>query len=184
MLFKGFSRRKRPLRAAAALYDALREQARAPAFYAPDRAPDTLDGRFDMLSLHLWLVLSRLRAGGGELADLAQALFDHAFDDVDAALREMGVGDTVIAKRIAALTERFYGRVKAYDDAAAAEAGSAPAGDALAEALARNVRRVEVATPADTALAAYVRAAASGLAEAPAAALASGRGLKFPPPPA
>ena len=76
--------------------------------------PDTVNGRFDLLVLHLWMVLRRLRSAEGG-ADLSQALFDHFCDDMDANLREMGVGDLTVPKRMQAFGEAFYGRSAAYD---------------------------------------------------------------------
>jgi len=126
---------KDPLKARArVLYDAVLDAARKPALYGPDGAPDTVDGRFDMIVLHAILLLRRLRDGGEPGKRLAQLVFDIMFDDMDAALREMGTGDLSVGKRIKAMGEAFYGRAKAYEAALAA-------GDeaALAEAIARNM---------------------------------------------
>src|SRR5690349_8287815 len=78
--------------AAAALYRAVVGQARTPAFYVAYGVPDTLDGRFDLIALHMFLVLHRLKTDS-LAANLSQALFDIMFDDMDRSLREMGVGD-------------------------------------------------------------------------------------------
>jgi cytochrome b pre-mRNA-processing protein 3 len=94
--------------------------------------PDTVNGRFDMVLLHLWMVLRRLRPAPGG-AELSQALFDHFCGDMDANLREMGIGDLTVPKRMHKFGEAFYGRSAAYD--VALEAG----GEALAQALCKNI---------------------------------------------
>jgi cytochrome b pre-mRNA-processing protein 3 len=94
--------------------------------------PDTVNGRFDMVLLHLWMVLRRLRRTEGD-AGLSQALFDHFCGDLDDNLREMGVGDLTVPKRMQKFGEAFYGRSAAYDRAV--EAGAEP----LAQALCKNI---------------------------------------------
>jgi len=115
-----------------ALYAALVAQARQPEFYADLGVPDTVDGRFDMIMLHLSLLLRRLRDDG---EGLAQAVLDTTFDDMDRNLREMGAGDLGVGRRVKAMARAYFGRFEAYDGAL--EAGDA---DALADALARNVK--------------------------------------------
>src|SRR5688500_7061339 len=110
-----------------AIYGMIVTQSRRPEFYAAGGVPDTVEGRFDMVLLHLWIVLRRLRA----LADgayLSQRLFDHFCNDMDANLREMGVGDLTVPKRMQSFGEAFYGRIAAYDSASDMTSG---AGDAL-----------------------------------------------------
>jgi cytochrome b pre-mRNA-processing protein 3 len=97
-----------------AIYGMIVAQAREPLFYKHLDVPDTVDGRLDLLILHLWLVLRRLR-GVQAGAALSQALFDHFCDDMDANLREMGVGDLTVPRRMQAFGEAFYGRTAAYD---------------------------------------------------------------------
>ena len=89
-------------------------KAREPIFYRDLGVPDTVDGRFDLILLHLWMVLRRLRQGEGG-PDRAQALFDRFCIDMDDNLREMGVGDLTVPKRMQAFGEAFYGRAAAYD---------------------------------------------------------------------
>ena len=101
-----------------AIYGMIVAQAREPLFYQALGVPDTVDGRFDMVLLHLWMVLRRLKQGDDEA--LPQALFDHFCSDMDANLREMGVGDLTVPKRMQAFGEAFYGRSAAYDMALAA----------------------------------------------------------------
>ena len=110
--------KKDPMKEAGArLYDDVVEAARRPQLYGPAGAPDTVDGRFDMIVMHAVLVMRRLREGGQPGQAAAQALFDRMFDDMDAALREMGTGDLKVGKKIREMGEAFYGRAKAFDEA-------------------------------------------------------------------
>jgi cytochrome b pre-mRNA-processing protein 3 len=115
-----------------AIYGMIVTQAREPLFYRDLGVPDTVNGRFDLLVLHLWMVLHRLRQTAGGV-ELSQALFDRFCDDMDGNLREMGVGDLAVPKRMRAFGEGFYGRAAAYDRALAEDL------DALARALNRNI---------------------------------------------
>ena len=161
----------------AALYGVIVAQARKPAFYREFGVPDTANGRLEMIILHAVLVLSRLEAEGGPVRSLGQALFDHFCADIDANLREMGVGDMAVPRKMKAIAEAFYGRKRAYDAALAA-----PGLDQLAAALARNIHAGEAADRAGAArLAAYVRAAVATLAAIDGAALRRGA-IAFPDP--
>lgn len=108
------------LAAGRALYAQVVPQARAPALYADLGAPDTPEGRFEIYSLHVYLVLERLKGQGEQARETAQALFDTYVSGLDHALREMGVGDLSVGKRMRKLGEAFYGRVKSYEAAFAA----------------------------------------------------------------
>lgn len=154
----------------AALYGQLVAQARQPGFYTACAVPDTVEGRFEMIALHAFLVMRRLKTGG--TADrLAQDLFDLMFADMDRNLRELGTGDLGVAKRIKKLAKAFYGRIAAYEDGLnAAVAGR------LEEALARNAYEDAAVPPAAVALLAdYVRRADAELAAQPLAELSAGR---------
>ena len=111
-------------------YEAIVAAARHPLFYARWGVADTLDGRFDMIALHTYLVLDRLK---GAEAAFRQDLVDEFFRDMDRSLRELGVGDISVGKKVRKMSEVFYGRVAAYDAALEGE------GDALVAALGRNV---------------------------------------------
>jgi cytochrome b pre-mRNA-processing protein 3 len=115
-----------------AIYGMIVTQAREPLFYRDLGVPDTVEGRFDLLVLHLWMVLHRLKLVEGG-AGLCQALFDRFCEDMDANLREMGVGDLTVPKRMQAFGEAFYGRSAAYDLALS------EGREALAQALCRNI---------------------------------------------
>ncbi len=141
---------------ALALYNAAVDQARNPIFYADFGGPDTVEGRFEQITLHVWLVLRALKAGGQETSKLSQAVLDVMFENMDHSLRELGVGDLSVGKKVRRLAESFFGRVGAYEKALEADADPAD----LATALGRNVYEDEAASGA-SALAAYVRNAAA-----------------------
>ena len=102
------------------LYARVVAQARVPSLYTDLATPDTVEGRFELYSLHTYLLLERLKGQGPQAAETAQALFDTYLSGLDNALRELGVGDTVVGKRMRKLGEAFYGRVNAYEAALAA----------------------------------------------------------------
>ena len=132
------------------LYDQLVARARAPVFFLELHVPDSLDGRFDLVALHAWLVLERL--GGAP----AQALTDMIFTGFDEALREQGTGDMGMGRKMKALADAFFGRLVAYRDA--------PDSDALTAALARNVWRGAGQDRDAVRLAAYAQTARTALA--------------------
>ena len=101
---------------AARLHAALVERARRPEFFAIFGVKDTLDGRFDLVVLHAWLVLERLQEAGA--APLSQTFVDAVFVGFDEALRELGAGDIGMGKRVKKIADAFYGRMQAYRDAA------------------------------------------------------------------
>lgn len=158
-----------------ALHAAAVAQARRSEFYLPGGVSDSLEGRFELLAIHVWLILARLRTDRGARRT-SQALVDRFFSGLDDALRESGVGDLSVGKKVRGMAEAFYGRARAYDAALAA-------GDpleALAKAIARNVfSSPEAETGA--ALARYVHRAAAALASTPDARLRAGE-AEFPEP--
>jgi len=136
------------------LQEQLVARARQPVFFAGLGVPDSMDGRFDLVALHAWLVLERLKAAG--LDPEAQALTDGLFLGFDEALREQGSGDMGMGRRMKAMANAFFGRLKVYS-----EAVDQPA---LAEALARNVWRGAASHEAAQRLARYVQSARAALA--------------------
>ena len=101
--------------AARALHSAAVSQAREPVFYLALGVSDTPEGRFEALTLHIVMLIHRLNAPSSDLGDLSQRVFDVYVSDLDGAMREMGVGDLAMSKRMRALGEAFYGRATAYD---------------------------------------------------------------------
>jgi cytochrome b pre-mRNA-processing protein 3 len=137
----------------ARIYDRIVAAARQPVLYADWGVPDTPLGRYEMVSLHLFLVLHRLRGEEGA-RDIAQGLTDTFFAELDHSIRELGVGDLSVPKRMKKLARMFYGRLAAYGEAV--EQADA---DLLAAALARNVRPDDASWLQARRLASYVLAA-------------------------
>jgi cytochrome b pre-mRNA-processing protein 3 len=129
-------RRGRYERVGFELYGAAVAAARDPFLYTAIHVPDTLDGRFDMIGLYTFLLIQRLKREPSPGPALAQAVFDAMFSDMDINLREMGVGDLSVGRKVRVMWEAFHGRAAAY---AAAMTGSDLA--ALDAALERNVWR-------------------------------------------
>lgn len=150
--------RKAGQEAAVRLYESVVAQARQPVFYTKGQVPDTLDGRFDMVSLHLILVLRCMKAR--EARDIAQLVLDTFLLNMDESLREIGVGDMSIGKRIKQMSSAFYGRVAAYEDGLKADDD-----EILIDALHRNLYRGAPAVDHSTleAMAAYTRKTAAQL---------------------
>jgi cytochrome b pre-mRNA-processing protein 3 len=150
--------------------------ARRPELYEALGAPDRIDGRFELLTLHAGLVLRRLAALSGVADAIAQDLVDSLFSHFDDTLREMGLSDIGVAKRLKAMGSAFYGRNAAY---AAALDDASPVD--LATALARNVYGAtgrEAGLEAE-ALARYVTSLDAALAAIPIEAFTAGR-FRFP----
>jgi cytochrome b pre-mRNA-processing protein 3 len=161
----------------ASLYGMIVAQARAPAFYQIYGVPDTVNGRLEMIILHAVLLLRRLNVEQTSISTLGQAIFDRFCSDMDANLREMGVGDLAVPRTMQQIGEAFYGRQAAYEAALAVDNR-----DILAATLARNVfgTGAELGEGAIL-LAAYVREAVRRLAAHDTAALTSGV-LEYPEP--
>jgi cytochrome b pre-mRNA-processing protein 3 len=179
MALFGLFRRKPHERQGFELYAAAVRAARQPFFFTTLGVPDTLDGRFDLVGLHVALLIRRLRQDADPRgAALAQAVFDAMFADMDTNLREMGVGDMTIARRVKNMWEAFHGRALAYEAPLAAKDQAA-----LAEALSRNVWRGArpAADPMVARLASFAFTADAALAVQPLTALLSGQ-ARFPEP--
>ena len=179
-MLKRWRDRKGSRAPAAALYDAVVARARATPFYAGGGVPDTLDGRFELIALHAFIVLRRLRGEPERTGELAQALFDAMFDDMDRCLREMGAGDLGVGRRVKFMASSFLGRIKAYED------GLDGGEEALRSALLRNLYGT-VSAPPDgaAAMACYTREQIRALAAQPLDDLMRGRvcfGGEFAPP--
>jgi cytochrome b pre-mRNA-processing protein 3 len=158
------------------LYSSVVAQARQPYFYTDLAVPDTPDGRYDMIMIHAFLLLHRLKRDLPNTKEISQALFDIMFEDMDKSLREMGAGDVGIGRRIKEMAKAFYGRIAAYDE------GLNRDDDSLDIALQRNVyRQSSVKNEQVSALGSYIRREAVNLSEQPTEALLSGR-LSFADP--
>ncbi|RWE72985.1 ubiquinol-cytochrome C chaperone family protein [Mesorhizobium sp.] len=157
-----------------ALYAQIVAAARQTVFYSDWNVPDTPLGRFEILSLHIYLVQHRLHGEQGVAAEVAQVLVDEFFLDVDHSLRELGISDVGVPKRMKKLARMFYGRTTAYDDALRENDRAA-----LAAALARNVRPDAGPWPQASLLADYVCDASRKLAAQPIESIAAGT-VAFP----
>jgi cytochrome b pre-mRNA-processing protein 3 len=174
-MFQRFRSRNDPQAKIRSLYGAIVAQAREPCFYGDYGVPDTVEGRFDMMVLHVYLVSRRLMADGQESAP-AQEVFDLFFQDMDENMRELGVGDLSVPKKVRAMGEAFYGRAGAYN-AALADGGD----EKLVSALDRNVFGGAGNTQAARQLARYVRAADRALFAQSPSEIARGE-VVFPVP--
>lgn len=157
-----------------ALYGTIVAQARLPIFYRTYGVPDTVDGRFELLILHLFLLLHRLGTKDADGRELCQHVFDRFCRDMDENLREMGVGDLKVPEEMRRIGEAYYGRAKAYESALGIP-------DALVRALARNVFASEAELEPAKRLATYAEIAATGLSVQDVAAFKRGI-LLFPQP--
>ena len=158
------------------LLEGIAAAARAPALYTRLGVADTVWGRFEMMALHVFLFEHRAKSGGEALRAMAQELVDAYFHELDSTLRELGIGDASVPKRMKKLGRMVYGRWQAYG--AALDAGDR---DAMAEALRRNVY-AEGGDPEGAAeLAAYVDRSFAHLGTIDDAALLRGR-IAFPDP--
>lgn len=156
--------------AARGLYGTIVSRARAPEFYRDAGVPDTVDGRFEALLLHMFLVLQRLKRDHAQTSELGQTLFDILIFDMDQSIRVSGVGDLKVGPRIKAMGQAFYGRMAAY------EAGLEEGPEALSEALCRNLYGT-VTPPEPEVLdrvVGYIQAEAKALSEQETAALLRG----------
>lgn len=153
------------------------EQARQPVFFTDYGIPDTVDGRFELICLHAFLYLHRLKAERPGANQLCQSFFDRMFADFDRALREMGIGDLSVGKHVKRMARAFYGRILAYEE------GLAGDDEILGAAFLRNVfGTVQGPVAGARALTAYVRSAVQALGGQSTAELLAGRILFEAPP--
>ena len=142
-MFKSLFRPKVVEREALELYAKAVDQARLPSFYTDLGVADRIDARFELYTLHVLLLFVRLRHENTRSAELAQKLFDHYISSLDNALRELGVGDVSVGKKMRKLGEAVYGRMSSYEKALTDNDV-----DSLKIALARNVFESEDAEKA------------------------------------
>jgi cytochrome b pre-mRNA-processing protein 3 len=152
-----------------ALYAAAAGQARSTDFYIRGGVADTREGRFELYTLHVILLVERLKGETGLAGEARQSLFDRYVKGLDDAFRELGVGDLSVAKRVKKLGQAFYGRLKAYEEAVA----TLPDTAALTDVLTRTVLEDRGETAG--ALADYVIRARDALSRQPVDVLLSGQ---------
>jgi cytochrome b pre-mRNA-processing protein 3 len=161
-------RKRPPNEAVTAVYRAIVAQSRQPHFYAEWGVPDTVTGRFDMISLHMSLVLHRLRGEGAAASEFSQALFDLFFLDMDRSLREMGAGDLAVPKKVRKMTEIFYALMTGINEAI--ERNDLPGVEAV---LRRNVL-ADIENADAAALAGYLMAQRAALTAQPVTGITTG----------
>jgi cytochrome b pre-mRNA-processing protein 3 len=156
------------------LYGAIVAQARLPIFYRSLGVPDTLEGRFTLLSLHLFVVLHRLKAEGAEGAGIVQGLVDRFSQDMETVLRELGVSDIRIPKRMRGLAASSMSLLQSYEGAFAK--GQSALAEAIEATLPDGTANRELSSRA---LASYLWASAVALEQQTFASLNEGA-IEFP----
>lgn len=175
-MFHWLKDRNRTGATALELYGSSVAQARSGVFYRELAVADSFSGRFDLVMLHVGLLARRLTVEGGAGKDLARSLIERMFAALDDDMRELGVGDLTVPKKIQAAAGTFYGRLAALESAF-----GQPGAGGLEDVLTRNVTAAEGRVLSAASLAAYVRSAASLLAAQPFAQLQQGL-ASFPKP--
>ena len=173
-MIAGWLKARKSKTAAYLLYHTLVTQARNSVFYTELGVDDTVDGRFDMILLHIFIVMHRLRGEGGATEGLARALQEVMIDDMDRNLREMGVGDMSVGKHVKDMGTAWFGRDKAYGEALQSDDPVA----ALEDVVHRNVFRGDTRKSAEP-IANYIVRSVDVLAHSPVQALAKGN-IIFP----
>ena len=164
-------------RAAARAYEHVVAQSRRPEFFAGIGVPDTVDGRFELICLHAFLYLHRLKREQKQASAAGQRFFDLMFTDFDRSLREMGTGDLSVGREVRRMAEAFYGRIAAYESGLAADDAT------LQAALARNLFGTAAGTQGGLdAMAAYLRREAADLAAQDTGRLLAGEVVFGAPP--
>lgn len=160
----------RPAKAAGAkLYAGAVAQARSATFYRDFGVRDSMEGRFELFSLHVIFLIERLKGQGDAAAETSQAVFDSYVKGLDDAFREIGVSETAVGKKMKKLAGAFYGRLKAYDEAVATLPDLAGMTGFLARTAFEERGEGDIA-----ALAAYVIKTREALAEQPLESLLQG----------
>ena len=170
MIFSLFRKETEQEKSANLLYEAIVAQARQPVFYIDYQVEDNVTGRFELIVLHAYMLFHRLKDEDQRAKDLSQAVFDRFFEDMDHSLREIGIGDLSVPKKIKKMAQLFYGNVKAYDKSR--ETGD----EAFAEALSRNIYPSSEGTHEKAgALVLYVKACTEALTDQTVEQFAQGK---------
>ena len=172
MILKRFRESAEREQVARDLYTGVVAQARQSRFYADYDVPDSLDGRFEMIALHVFLLLHRLKRDNPEAAPLSQAVYDIFFGDMDQCLREMGAGDLGVGRRVKRMAEGFSGRIAAYEEGMAGGED-----DVLGKAIRRNLYGTapEVTEEAIRSMCSYLRTQDAFLADQDFGSFSNGR---------
>ncbi|KZL16738.1 Ubiquinol-cytochrome C chaperone [Pseudovibrio axinellae] len=167
MIFGFFRRRKDT--SVRITYERIVAQARQPVFYERYGIPDTSEGRFEMIVLHAFCVFHRLREEDTVARKFAQAVFDYFFEDMDQSMRELGIGDEGVRRRVRVMVESFYGRASSYMEALENKDDTA-----LFDAFERNIYGQSCEPVAVRALVHYMHEAVAGLAVLPTKEILAG----------
>ena len=171
MIWNLFKRKKSNQALVERQYAEITGAARSPVFYETMGVPDTVMGRFEMISIHLILYLRRTGSAGEAARALAQDVVDAFFEDVNHSIRELGIGDMGVPKRMKKLARMFYGRVQSYSQAI--DNGDR---EALMQALSRNIHpEAGEGAPSVESLSRWMFDTAARLDNVAEAMLASGR---------
>ncbi|HZG26972.1 cytochrome b pre-mRNA-processing protein 3 [Ensifer adhaerens] len=178
MLFGLFRKKNNNQAIVTRQYEHLTQAARRPLFYSDMGVPDTVLGRFEMLTIILILYFRRTATSERSGQEIAQEIIDYFFEDIDHSIRELGVGDTGVPKRVKKFARMYYGRLESY-------AGALDNGDleALKAALRRNIRPDESDAPDMAALASYMIEAETALKAVSEDSIATGSALLMEPEP-
>ncbi|WP_027486141.1 ubiquinol-cytochrome C chaperone family protein [Allorhizobium undicola] len=169
MIFRLFRNRQNNRAIIDRQYAALTEAARQPDFYRSLHVPDTVMGRFEMLSLVMILYFRRTASCERSGQEVAQSIVDAFFQDIDHSLRELGIGDQSVPKRMKKMAGMFYGRLESY-----AKALDAASAEEMAAALRRNIHPQQDDAPAMLELAHWALAAEGALRDMPEEAIVTG----------
>ena len=173
-MFKYYNKKKLRKKTAHEIYGSIVTQARKPLFYAQWHIPDTVEGRFELLVMHMSLVLHRLKDGGQETKELGRLVAETFIDDLDNSFREMGVGDLKVPKKMKTASEAYFGRLQSYSAALDGDGDSD-----MIDTLVRNIDDSESPGPINmSALADYMLRSARVLSELELEEI-SGRRLVF-----
>jgi len=156
-----------------ALYGEVVARARSVPFFTDFGVPDTFDGRFELMVMHVYLLIARLNEEGNVYKEQAQYVFDLFLDDMSAGMREAGVGDTIVPKRLKKMSRVFYGRAAAWDEALASDDPQAE----LALVIGRNLFDRDDANTHSAALARYMIAEKAALSTREVSKLKGNQGL-------
>ena len=140
-LFETIRAKKRQLVVANSIYLAAVQQSRRPLLYVEYGVPDTVDGRFDMIVIHVMLIIRRLRREGALAKDMSQLVLNLMFDDMDRNFREMGIGDISIGKHVKKTAKAFYGRAEIIEGGL--DSGKEDLSNALLETVFRSTEQVD-----------------------------------------
>jgi cytochrome b pre-mRNA-processing protein 3 len=176
-MFNFFKTRNPTAQLARELYGAVVTQARDPAFYRDFGVPDTPEGRYEMIALHLVLTLDRVGGESLQAQALQQETLETFVTDMDDAFREMGVGDTTVPKKVKKAAGGVYTRGGAYREAVRTEGNAALESALLTYAYAGDATKQGQTTP----LAAYVRQFVQHLSEQPDEKVMAAQGIQFSP---